>query len=273
LDVHRRRTRWLTLIFLAPFLIIVGRLWILQVGESDDLSRKAHSNLVRTLKIEADRGTIYDRGGRVLAGNRVAYDVMVDPRYLKDKPEALALLTEFLSLSETDVERVAQRLAARGARQFIARKDASRDQVALVETNRVRLPGVSVRTRSHRHYPYNEWGAHTIGFMNELTAKELAQLRTYGYESGDLIGRTGIERAYEAVLRGSPGFDRHVVDARGIPQGEEAAEDLLGQYRSVAPIPGRDLRLTMDMDVQEILMEEFSAHKSGAIVAMDPRDG
>ncbi len=273
LDIHRRRTRWLTLFFMIPFLVIMGRLWLLQVGETDDLARKARSNLVRTSEIGADRGMIYDRSGRLVAGNRVAYDVVVDPRHFQDKPEALALLREFLSLSEADVAGINKRMAAKSKREFVARRDVSRNQIALVETNRVRLPGVSVETRAQRHYPYNELSAHTIGFMNEITGSELERLKEYRYALGDYIGRTGVERSYESILRGSPGFDRKVVDAKGIPQGDEAAEELLGHYRRVEPVPGRDLRLTVDMELQEIMLEALAEHVSGAAVAIDPRDG
>ena len=273
LDIHRRRTRWLMLFFLVPFLVIAGRLWLLQVGDTDELARKARSNLVRTTEIGADRGMIYDRNGRLVAGNRVAYDVVADLRHFQDKPEALVLLREYLSLSEGDVQQIDKRLAAASKREFVARRDVSRDQVALVETNRVRLPGVSVETRAQRYYPYNELGAHTVGFMNETTGEELAALKDYNYSLGDYIGRTGVERAYEAVLRGSPGFDRRVVDAKGIPQGEEAAEELLGHYRRVEPVPGRDVRLTVDMEIQEIMLEAMADHVSGAAVAIDPRDG
>ncbi len=273
LEGYQSRTLWLMLAFLIPFAIIASRLWQLQVSEHDDFTRKARNNLVRTIEIPADRGLIYDSTGRMVAENRVAYDVVVDPINFKKDPQSLERLRGYLNLSQRDVDRIERTMSKGSNRTFSAKRDITRDQVALLETNQMSLPGVSVRTRAHRYYPFNELGAHLLGFMNEINSKELEKYKAYGYHPGDYVGRMGIERSAEAILRGSPGFEREVVDARGIPQGEDAAEDLLGHYRRVEPIPGRNLVLTIDMQVQEILLDAFADHPSGAAVAIDPRDG
>ncbi len=273
LEAYQTRVWWLLLAFLMPFLAIVGRLWQIQVLDADEMGRKARNNLVRTVEIPADRGLIFDRTGAVIADNRVAYDVVVDPIHFKGEPEALELLRTFLNLAQSDVNRIQRQLAGAGNRTFVARRDVSRDQVALLETHQLRLPGVSVQTRAHRYYPFNELASHTLGFMNEVTSEELARLGEFGYRPGDYVGRTGLERASEPILRGSPGFSREVVDARGMPQGEDVAEELLGHYRRVEPVPGRNIVLTLDMELQQIMLEAFAAHASGAAVAIDPRDG
>lgn len=273
LEAYQSRARWLVLAFSLPFLIIAGRLWQLQVTDEHDYNRKARSNLVRTVEIPADRGLIFDRHGRVVAENRVAYDVVVDPVHFRKEAAVLERLRGHLHLSQKGVDYIQRRLKRAGNRIFTAKRDISRDQVALLETHQMELPGVSVRTRSHRYYPYNELGAHTLGFMNEINAKELEKYRPYGYRPGDYVGRMGLERSSEAILRGSPGFKREVVDARGIPQSEDVAEELLGHYRRVEPIPGRNVVLTLDMQLQEIMLDAFAEHDSGAAVAIDPRDG
>ncbi|MBH25738.1 MAG: penicillin-binding protein 2 [Myxococcales bacterium] len=272
LESYSGRFKWLFLAFVLPFALIGARLWQVQVLDSHEFDRRARNNLVRTVEIPATRGLILDSGRRVLAENRPSYDVYITPRLVRKEPEALDLLQRYLNLAADDIARIRKRMEEADGRAFLARRDITRDQVAQLETHRMYLPGVEVRTNSHRYYPYNELSSHTMGFMNEITGDELESRQAYGYRPGDYIGRMGLERTYEAILRGSPGLERQIVDARGIPQGEEQAEELLGHYRRVEPIPGRNLVLTLDMDLQRIAREEFN-YDSGAVVAINPKDG
>lgn len=273
LEVYQGRFKWAVVCFFVPFVALGIRLWQVQVAGHEQYQRKAENNLVRTVEIPADRGLVFDVNGDPIASNRPSYDVYITPRIFQKSPEAMPLLREFLNISPDEAERILQKMGASNGQAFLARKDITRDQVAMIESNRMSLPGVEVRTQSHRHYPFNEYASHTIGFMNEISSEELEELEPYGYRPGDYVGRTGIERAWEAILRGSPGIKRQVVDAHGIPQGEEEAEELLGHYRIVEPIPGRNLMLTLDMRLQEIIVDEFEGHESGAVVAVNPKDG
>jgi len=273
LEVYQGRFKWLMLFFLVPFVALGIRLWQVQVSGHDFYQRRAENNLVRTVEIPADRGLVFDANGEAIASNRPSYDAYVTPRLFAKSPEAMTLLREVLNISPDEADRITQKLNASNGQAFLARKDITRDQVAMIESNRMSLPGVEVRIQSHRYYPFNEFASHTIGFMNEISGDELEGLDPYGYRPGDYVGRTGIERAYEAILRGSPGLKRQVVDAHGIPQGEDEAEELLGHYRMVEPVPGRNLILTLDMRLQEIMVDEFEGHDSGAVVAINPRDG
>ncbi len=273
LEVYAPRFRWLFLLFLVPLTALGVRLWQLQILQHDHYARIAQNNLVRTVEIPADRGVIYDTTGQVIAGNRPSYEVYITPRLFKKEPRALGLLKTFLNISEDEALLIKQKLQNENGQAFLARRDITRDQVAALESHRTDLPGVEVRTNSHRHYPFNEYASHAIGFMNEITGEELEELEPFGYRPGDYVGRTGVERTYEPILRGSPGMKRQVVDAHGIPQGEDEAEALLGHYRQVDPIPGRNLVLTLDMRLQEIMVDEFEPFESGAIVAVNPRDG
>jgi penicillin-binding protein 2 len=94
--------------------------------------------------------------------------------------------------------------------------------------------------------------------MNEISGPELEELRKYGYHRGDYVGRAGLERSFEAVLRGAPGLRRQVIDVNGNAQNLEVAQQLLGAYREMAPVPGKSLRLTIDMELQEIIDEAVS---------------
>jgi penicillin-binding protein 2 len=274
IDNYRGRYIWLIAGFAFAFLCIIARLWYLQIIRGDEFYRSSSENIIRDIELRAPRGRILDRNGRVLAENRPSFDIYVLPHIFRkhDTDTTLDLLQRYLHLSEGEVERIAQRAKA-NASEVLVRRDATRAQVAALETDKMRLPGVEVRANSHRHYPLNHVGAHAIGFLAEAGQSELERLEAYGYSPGDYIGRMGLERAFEEVLRGSPGIDRQVVDAHGIPQGEAQTRFLIGDYKEVKPVPGRDLVTTLDADLMESIDQAMRKYPSGAVVAMDPRDG
>lgn len=269
-------TRYLGLIVFVAFAfsIILGRLWYIQVINGDTYFRASTENIIRNVETRPPRGKILDAHGTVLAENRPSYDVFVHPHLVseKDRPEVLTLLTKYLNLNETDLKRVEKGLEAR-AGEVSVRRDIPRYQVALLEGDRLRLPGLEIQANSHRYYPLEHVGSHVIGFVGEIRSQELKELRTTGYRPGDYIGRVGVESSFEAVLRGSPGIERSVVDARGIPQGEAETKFLIGDYQKVRPVPGRDVKLTLDSRLELIIDEAMKNYPSGAVVAVDPRDG
>lgn len=257
------------------FTVILGRLWYIQVIDGEKYFRASTENIIRNVETRPPRGRILDRHGTILAENRPSYDVYVHP-HLVQKPEQrehlFELLEGYLNLSESDVRRLEKGVSARaGAVQVL--RDISRHQVALLESDRLRLPGIEIRAVSHRTYPLEHVGAHVIGFVGEIRSDELKDLRSAGYRTGDYIGRVGVESAFESVLRGSPGIERTVVDARGIPQGESETRFLIGDYQKVQPIPGRDVVLTLDARLQLIVDQAMRNYPSGSVVAVDPRDG
>ena len=267
------RLMFLGLAFFVAFLGLAARLYALQVSNGNHYYQLAANNFVREVELRPDRGILYDARGRVLAENRPAYDVFVSPRVLVDRPEAVTLLAQALNLPDEDLERLRARLDARGRADVLVRRDITRDQLAELETRRSDLPGVYVVVSQRRHYGYDMLTAHLVGFMNEVRADELEDLSEFGYHPGDYVGRSGIERAYEALLRGAPGLQRQVVNVNGDVQSERVNRELLGDYRRVDAVPGRDLTLTVDIELQSIMEEAMSESISGGVVAIDPRDG
>lgn len=268
------RLRILILLFALPFLGLVAQLWNLQVRQGDDFYRTAAGNFVRTVELAPDRGVIYDARGRVLAENRPAWDVYITPAIFRRHTEVAApLLARLLSLSEEEASRVVARIASGQRADILVRRDITRDQLAAVETSRNDLPGVYVRANQRRYYPYGTLGAHMMGFMNEIRLEEQERLEPVGYRAGDYVGRTGLERAFEAVLRGASGRERQVVDVRGNVRDADVSRQLLGDYRRIEPVPGKDLHLTVDVDLLAIVEEAAASHVSGGIVVLDPRDG
>ncbi len=267
------RLRLLGVLFVIPFVVLAGRLWNLQVVHGEEYFGLANANFVREVELPPNRGLVFDSHGRVLAENRPAYDVYLSPRVVRHHAEAVAHLAEILNLAADERETLEARVMAAGRADILVRRDITRDQLAEVETARDGLPGVYVAVSEHRRYPYDALGAHLIGFMNEVQADELSELSAYGYRPGDYIGRTGVERAFEAILRGAPGRQRQVINVEGDVQSAEVNRQLLGDYRRVDPVPGKNLFLTVDMDLQAILEEAASDALTGGIVAIDPRDG
>ncbi|TVR04649.1 MAG: penicillin-binding protein 2 [Deltaproteobacteria bacterium] len=268
------RIRALVLLFFLVLGALGLRLWQLQIVEGEHYARLADSNFVRTMELAPERGTIRDARGRVVAENRPAWDVHLTPQiFRRAEEDALPLLARILNLGPEEVERLQARMAAAGRADILVRRDIHRDQLAELETLRLDLPGVYVRVQPRRYYPFHGTAAHVLGYMNEIQRGELDRLATAGYRRGDFIGRTGIERAWESVLRGHPGLQRDVVDVHGNSQPESFARQLLGERRHVPPIPGRDLELTIDMALQEIVEEAASGVVSAGIAVLDPRDG
>ena len=271
---YQRRYLWLLVGFAVAFAVLLARLWSLQILHGEEYHQASTENIIRTRPIPPPRGRIFDRSGVVLAENRPSYDVYLVPHIVRENEpeEVIARLSRFLNLSRDEARRLGQEVGWRRGDIKVS-LDVTRAQVALLETHQLELPGVEVRAQPHRRYPLHRIGAHTVGFMGEINARELEELEPLGYHIGDYIGRMGVERSFESVLRGSPGLERFVVDVSGQPQGEAETRFLIGDYQRVDPIQGRDLVLTLDAELMLIIDEAMREHPSGAVVALDPRDG
>jgi penicillin-binding protein 2 len=269
----RKRYKWMALFVVAVFTVLVGRLFQLQVIEHAHWSAIARENITKTLTLPATRGIIRDRNGRVVVTNRPSYDVYITPRLLRDGDADR--IADLMGLGAQErrafLERLAQIPQHRRSHQIRFFSDIRREQLAALETHELEFPALDVVVTPIRYYPYEHLAAHAVGYLNELTPEELEELRPAGYRLGDRIGRSGIERAWESVLRGRRGYRRVVVDARGRMVEGAAIED--GRPTLVEPIPGRDLTLTLDMDLMRIIERAFRGHPSGAAVVVDVHTG
>ena len=172
---------------------------------------------------------------------------------------------------------------------ILVREDVPRDVVAELKQHTDDLAGVDVVSVPVRFYPYRELGAHVLGYVAEIDAEALARYRPrgyealprdeqqrdnpLGYEAGDTVGATGIEHAWESYLRGQRGWEKRVVDARGRYRSGPDAERLVDPPSSLDPIPGRDLRLSIDIELEQAIEKAMRPHAAGAVVAIDVRTG
>ncbi len=246
--------------------ILGVRLWQVQVLQGASYLRQSEENRIRDYTIAAPRGIIYDRKGRPLVTNRPSFTVAVLPLELRDPPVVIPRLASILAVAPEEIK---ARINANRPRPFEpvrVKRDVGPGIVAMIEENRLDLPGVIILAEPVRYYLHGKIAAHVLGYLGEIDPDELAARRSEGYKPGDLVGKAGVERAYESVLRGTDGLMRMEVDALGRP---------LRVLSRIPAVPGRAIALTIDLDVQKVAYDALTATglAAGAVVAMDPRTG
>jgi penicillin-binding protein 2 len=269
----RRRSRYFALVVLVAFVGIAGRLFYLQVIEGDAFFRVTSDSIIRTETLPAVRGQIRDRKGRVMATVRPSYNVIGTPGVVKQ--EVFARLRALLGMNGDQAMDVWERLAApqanpRAPAPVLIAEDISREAMASIETG-TDLPGIKIVSVPRRSYPFGTMAAHVLGFMNEVSAEELRTKKDEGYRAGDLVGRTGIERQWDGYLRGHPGFHKVVVDRRGLPKTD--IRDIVEGPSTKAAVPGNNVVLSLDADVQRIAERALRPAAAAGAVVLDVTTG
>ena len=260
----RRRFLLLSLLAILIFLLLVLRLWYLQVINVDRFQALSERNRVRILPIAAPRGPIYDRDGELLIDNRPAFAVAVLRQEVEDKDQLLTRLAGYLGVDRKTLDaRWKEGRKFPPYRPFPLAEDVSRDIVEKVQENSIDLPGVLIEVRPLRSYPYQEMAAHLFGYLGEITDRELSEDRYADYSPGDFIGKGGLEQSLESDLRGEEGERLIEVDVKGKE---------LRILKTQEPRPGHKVYLTLKRSVQEAAEKAFG-DQSGAAVAIDPRTG
>lgn len=269
----RRRTRYFALLVLLVFGALGTRLFFLQVLEGDSFYRVTADSVIRTEVLPALRGEIRDHRGRVLASTRPAYNVEVVPSRL-DRITYSQLLKILADHDEDppDWDTFLARVGDKKDRPFVVATDVSRETMAQLETS-MDSRGVTVRTLPRRFYPNGALAAHTLGYLNEVSGEELRTLKDEGYRPGDLMGRTGLEKQWEPYLRGRKGLRKYVAPRRGIDPSTIAISDLVTGPTEVTPVPGENLVLTLDLDVQKAAERSLSQYRAAAAVVLDVKTG
>ena len=245
--------------------ILVAGLWRLQVLGSDNWKVQAEANQSRKVPVLAPRGKIFDREGRLLVDNYPSVSCYLLPEQMKDAGTDVPLIAAGLHLPVEQIQSTLRRFQGAAKYQPIPLKlDITQDEQAFVEAHRNELPELETHDEQRRLYPRDGFAAHLIGYVGEVSEQMLANDARYAfYSPGDVVGRSGVEQAYDALLRGTDGFR----DIRVNSHGKE-----VGQMRQELAVPGKDLRLTIDLDIQRAAEKALDG-KTGAIVAMDPHTG
>ena len=261
----------ITGIAVAIFAVLFLRLWYVQILSGDKYRTEANDNRIREIRVQAPRGDILDRDGKVLVENRTELAVQVSPEDLpppgRDRSREIHLLGDVTGMTPREINKTLQdgnRATVAGG-PVILKKGLGVDKVYYLRENQSSFPGVSVERVFGRDYPDGTLAAHLFGNVGEVTAQQLKEPRYAGVQQGDQVGQSGVEYEYDRYLRGRPGTDRLQVDALGRPT---------GQLRSRPAQPGDDVRLTIDSRLQatgEGALDSFGL--PGAFVAMNAHDG
>lgn len=265
-------------IVIAIFVILVTRLFYLQIVEGEYYHSKAEGNRLRMLSVTAARGIMYDRNGQILVGSRPAYTVSIMPTDKEIDDSELQRLAGILGMKpETIKEKV--KAHEGGYEPIRLANDITMDTVTKIAERSHELPGVSIDVEPLRYYPYDTMASQLFGYVGEVGEEELADIREKDPNTrvgpGTILGRAGLERMYDNVLRGIDGGKQVEVDAAGRPVAE------VGRQNTV---PGRDIHLTIDLPLQKAaekavadqlasLRSQGIPAKGAAVVAMDPNTG
>jgi len=259
------RKRIFVTVIVVAMLVLVGRLYQLQLVYQDEWGQKSRDNSVRTILQEPVRGLMYDRRGRLIVDNRPSYAVTVTPNEIRR--EIIPDLAALLNLDEEVLTNRIQR--ARQWSRFVPSKikrDVDYQVIVHLEEFRGHYPGVDYVVEAKRYYNSRARMSHILGYTKEISDRQLAR-QSDVYRPGDVIGSSGIEAAYENVLRGDPGYKYVVVNSRG-----QFVADYSDGQKNVPSREGSDLFLTIDAELQAYA-EELLDDRFGSIVAIDPETG
>jgi penicillin-binding protein 2 len=292
----------LAVLIAAVFLILGARLWYLQVLTGQDYTLAARATQHTNIKIPAQRGVVYDRNGEILANNVPGLNVTVIPDEItREKLRELAVAVG----AETESVLARYDAAIETGSQYspiLVKENAGRDAVTYVSERTTEFRGVAVNDDWVRSYPEGRLAAHVLGYTGAVTQEELKTSTFDGLDADSIVGKSGVELSYEEALRGKPGRRTYNVDALGriVPEGSRV--DSMGRFVDASgdpinvnpsqelpdhvtePVPGNNLTLTIDVDLQKVVERELDAAlertreagyegRGGAVVAMDPRNG
>ena len=249
----------------AAFALVGLRLWYLQVERGAQMRYYSEKNRIRLVRVPAPRGVVYDRNGEILVDNRPSFDVVFVPEDAGERRrQVLKTLAGYLGEEEAGLHPGVHAAGSDRERYqgIVLRRDVDWQGVVALETHQLDLPGVSLRVAPKRYYPFGPLAAHLLGYVGEVSKSELAQ-DDGDYLGGDMVGKAGLEKAFDKDLRGEPGDQQVEVDALG------------RRVRVLQEEPDRSggtLTLTLDRDLQEAA-DRALGEADGAIVALDPRSG
>ncbi len=268
----RLRLRIIQVVVFVLLAVLGVRLYFLQVVNGAYYAERAENQRVRLLPIPAQRGTIFDRQGRILVDSRPIYNVILSREEMqgKDFGTLVAPLSEGLGIDpELLRERFAQLKSQPAFESIIIKQNASMADIQWVEARQgFDHPELRIEQQPQRRYPENGVLAHVLGYVAEVSPKQLEreEYKAKGLKPGDIIGQEGLEATYDNYLRGRDGYRKVIVDSRGRIQDE---------IEKVLPQPGQDIVTTIDLDLQEAAEEQLRNSPSGrgVIISVDPRNG
>lgn len=269
------RLHTLLVVCLVLFAVLLGRMVYLQLWRGDYYAKQSDGNRLRQSRILAPRGIIYDSEGKELVNNLLGYAVVLQ-KQSSYKPETLQRLSNLLQMP---VEEINAKIKASENfyEPIMLKNNLDQQMVTKIEEQRRYMPEVMLSVQPIRNYPYHELAVHALGYVGEVSAYEIEQGLFKNITQGSLVGKAGLEKTYDKYLRGEDGAFMEEVDVAG---------NVVKHYDSVQPIPGKNLKLTIDYELQKELEAFTDKHlaflrssgiapgaRAAAVVAIDPRNG
>ncbi|NDG84963.1 MAG: penicillin-binding protein 2 [Proteobacteria bacterium] len=259
--------------------VLASRLVYLQVINGDQMRQYSEENRIKRVKITAPRGMVFDRSGKLLVDNRPAFNVQITPQYLHEsgKPkEVLAKLSSLIKMPVSEIERKLLKLKQPAFMPVIIKDNLTRDEVAELETWKIDMPGVQVEMAISRSNLAGDVGSNLYGYIGKVSQTELPSLNQTSsrkYQLDDYVGKSGLEKEFEEHLRGVDGSELVEVDALGRSIESERTKGRVLSQPQVEPfVPGKNLVLSIDQDLQAAAVRGFG-EKNGGLIALDPRNG
>ncbi|OGP35135.1 MAG: penicillin-binding protein 2 [Deltaproteobacteria bacterium GWC2_65_14] len=253
--------QWIALGF---FLLLLGRLYWMQVVRSEHFRTLSENNRLRLRAIRAPRGVILDRKGRSIAETAASFDLICFPGDVPDLERELRLLAEVVDFDPAETrERILAAKRKNPFKSITVARDIRFEQVSVIELNREALPGFSILVEAKRSYPFGAQFAHVLGYVGEASEEELDPGDNGGVFMGDLVGKNGLEKTWGSALRGENGGRYVEVDAAGRDR---------RLVREVTPRRGDTVQTTLDAEIQKAAYDAMGT-RAGAVIAMDPRSG
>ena len=262
--IYKSRILFAMAVVITFLMLLLCRYAYLQIWHYDNFTTASDKNRIRLQPLPPARGYIYDRNGVLLADNYPVFTATLSRTDVTDIDSTIARLTPVLNLSAEDIERFNTRIkTARKTERVTIKLNLTEVDIAKFSELKYAFPGVKIETQMTRYYPHGELFAHVIGYVGRINDKELKNIDQNLYAGTNLIGKLGIEKSYEDLLHGTPGFESIEADAYG---------NVLRNLGRQVPVRGNDLYLSIDYGLQTVAAQQLTG-KRGAIVAMDPRTG
>jgi len=262
-EFYRQRLSGPLIIITVSFIILISRLFYLQIIEGHKYFIMSENNCIRLQVLTAPRGLIFDRNNKLLVDNRPSFDVSVVPKDALPFNYVLSKTANFLNMDQKELIRKVRSAKGIGIyKPMMIKKDVGRKSLASIEVNKYDLPGVIIDVNPKRHY-LQKSAVHLIGYLGEINSKQLKMNKYKEYKRGDFIGKCGVEKIYESAMRGKRGGRQVEVNVTG---------QVLRVIDTVKPQPGNNIFLTIDIDLQKFA-QDLIKDNNGAIIAMNPQNG
>ena len=256
-DFIKKRLNNLFILIIICFAVLIVNLWYLQIIKGQEYEQRAINNCIRSLVEEAPRGEIFDKNDNLLITNRPAVNFTVIPAEIEDYNIVSRQLSSIMLLEESYLINKFEQLKQRPFQAQTVVRDLEKEQIIAVEEQKYKFKGTLLTVQPERKYLYQDLAAHLLGYVNEISEEELQSSNYQHLSGGDIVGKSGIEKYYDAYLRGTKGSKEVEVDALG--------REVL-TLKSVEPIAGNDIYLTIDSKLQLYIQELMAGLKGTAII-------